>query len=83
MKNSDILMEAGWNIIDGWWCNPKLNDTRVFECDSVDLHERKRFLDIMTKEAYLTGARRTADNAKEVLIQAVESISVYDIINNM
>lgn len=79
MDNDEILMAAGWNIIDGFWCNPKLDNEAIFECDSVNCHDKKRFLDIVTRSAYNTGARNTAQRAKDEMIKTATDMDVHHI----
>lgn len=83
ISNSDILMAAGWNIINGKWCNPKLDNEWIFDADSVDVHDTKRFLDIITSTAYNTGARNTAQKAKEEMIKTASDIDVHRIMSSL
>jgi hypothetical protein len=82
IKNSDVLIAAGWQIVVAhdkrWFANPKLDNEPVFIVDDVDSMDTSMFLAIVTATAFNNGTRwqrnQTKNHIKERLYKQLDRI---------
>lgn len=65
--NTNLLMNAGWFVEDGWWCNPRLKGEKVFLVNEVDKYTLSELLQIVTASAFNNGTRWMRKESSEKL----------------